>query len=72
MQTNRLLQVLAAAILLVGLGSLTASRVSTLPVVVSSEVAFSTGVVAVSVGFVMLADLRRRAAEGGRRAPKQS
>lgn len=64
MDTNHWLQVMAAGLFLVGLVSLVASRVDTLPFVVGGETAFWTGVVATSVGFVVLADLRRRSREG--------
>jgi hypothetical protein len=72
MNTNQSLQALAAGILLIGLVSLAASRVATLPFVLAGETAFWTGVIAVSVGFVMLADLRRRSREKPRQEPSQS
>jgi hypothetical protein len=64
MDTNQLLQVMATGLLLIGILSVAASRVATPAFLLAGETAFWTGVVAVSVGFVTLADLRHRSHEG--------
>ncbi|WP_227133636.1 hypothetical protein [Halorubellus salinus] len=61
MDTNTRLQLLASALFTIGVLAFALSATSLDNVGLTPDDAFSTGVVLTSVGFVMLADLRRRA-----------
>jgi positive regulator of sigma E activity len=61
MDTNSLLQILASVLFTVGVLAFAASYTSFDALGLTTDDAFAAGVIFTSVGFVMLADLRRRA-----------